>query len=274
MLAVSVGSIVQVGFDPIFGTFIVQTLPNGKFWSYSGLRASNVAVGEQITEGETIGSATLSLHCSLSDSVTGYKGDGNLEDPRDFLGLTPAIADAPAVISDIPDPSATITDVPLEAAPVPDPGATVTDFSPTVTVSSNIPAVTTTTGTLGSAWLSTAATPALYAPGAPVTVPVDQIVADAVATPRSAAAPIAHLSKGAPVKGGLFGTFGSLNFWNDTLTRGFNTFLQVAVASVGTGAVHLLTIDYKTALDLAAGATVLSLAQSLIRATSTSVTTK
>jgi peptidoglycan hydrolase-like protein with peptidoglycan-binding domain len=73
--------------------------------------------------------------------------------------------------------------------------------------------------------------------------------------------------KGVIVRGGLFGVVRSLAFWNDTLTRAFNTFLQVALAAVGTGAVGITDIDYIGILNLAAGGAIVSVLTSFVRAT-------
>ena len=73
--------------------------------------------------------------------------------------------------------------------------------------------------------------------------------------------------KGVIVRGGLFGVVRSLAFWNDTLTRAFNTFLQVALAAVGTGAVGVTDIDYIGILNLAAGGAIVSVLTSFVRAT-------
>jgi hypothetical protein len=73
--------------------------------------------------------------------------------------------------------------------------------------------------------------------------------------------------KGVIVRGGLFGVVRSLTFWNDTLTRAFNTFLQVALAAVGTGAIGITSIDYLCILDLATAGAVVSVLTSFIRAT-------
>lgn len=72
---------------------------------------------------------------------------------------------------------------------------------------------------------------------------------------------------GKPVKGGIFAAVKSLQFWNDTLTRALNTFLQVSLAAVGTGAVGVTDIDYLGILNLAAGGAVVSIITSFVRAT-------
>lgn len=266
--ASSDGNVVQVGFDAVFGTFIVQTLPDGKFLSYSGLRSASVAVGEHILAGTVIGTSTLSLHVCISDSVTGFKGDGTCFDPADYFSLPVLTPDG-----DVPDPNALIDALPPTVPNVltlGDPTSSAA-VAPSVTLT---PAVESTSGMIpgGAVWVAqgTALEPAVPIP--PVAAPpaknlVDQIVADALATPTSAAAPIAHQAKGAPMKGGLSNLI-SLPFWNDTLTRAFNTFLQVGLTSIGAGAAHLFTVSDLTSLKIAGGAAVISLVQSLIRATS------
>lgn len=256
--AASDGSVVQVAFDSVFGTFIVQTLPDGKYLSYSNLRAASVAVGERISAGDVIGTSTLILHVSISDSVTGYRGDGNLSDPADYFAVPPVTE-----TGDVPDPAAAIAEVTVEAPKTLSFGPTTATLSGT---GFTVTPATSTSAAFGAAWFAPTAPEESSAPALPPVHPVDQIVADAVATPRSAAAPTSHRQKGALLlKSPLF----TLLFWNDTLTRAFNTFLQVSLASIGTGAVHLLAIDYKSTLSLAAGATLVSLVTSLIRGTST-----
>lgn len=303
--ASSDGAVVQVAFDGIFGTYIVQTLPDGRYLSYSGLRAASVAVGEQIKVGDVIGTSSLSLHVVISDSVTGYRGDGTSFDPADYFAVP---ATEPS--GDVPDPAALVEALPVSTPNVIEVGAPVapveaapTEVAPVVaSTPADTPqpgltfALTPTTSTsgmidgAGSVWVkpvtpepdpstwtvqSTLLVPAEPKPPVltesnpvPADVhPVDQIVADAVATPKSVAAPLAHQAKGAPVKGGLTNLI-SLPFWNDTLTRAFNTFLQVGLTSIGAGAAHLFTVSDLTSLKIAGGAAVISLVQSLIRATS------
>ena len=81
----------------------------------------------------------------------------------------------------------------------------------------------------------------------------------------------ARTAAGKPVRGGLFALIASRDFWNDALTRAVNTFFQVALAAVGTGAAGLTELDYLAILNLAAGGAVLSLAQSIVRGTTPTV---
>jgi hypothetical protein len=315
VVAASDGSIVQVAYDSVFGTYIVQTLPEGKYLSYSGLRSAAVAVGEHVLAGEVIATSALSLHVVISDSVTGYRGDGTSYDPSDYFGFAPVAPAAdtpdPAAAETVPtadvipagtydDPTAVIpavdpvTTSAATATPVllagPEPVPTEPSFTVTTTPAPSTSGITggaaffqvtptpapTNIATNDSVWTiqSTALEPAVPVPPAQVEAPaeipplhvVDQIVADALATPKSAAAPLAHQAKGAPVKGGLVNLI-SLPFWNDTLTRAFNTFLQVGLTSIGAGAAHLFTVSDMTSLKIAGGAAVISLIQSLIRAT-------
>jgi hypothetical protein len=69
------------------------------------------------------------------------------------------------------------------------------------------------------------------------------------------------------MKTGIIGAVTSLPFWNDLLTRAFNTFVQVAIAGVGVGAVGVLDLDYMGIINLAAGGALLSVLQSFGRAT-------
>ena len=68
-------------------------------------------------------------------------------------------------------------------------------------------------------------------------------------------------------KGGLFGAVQDLAFWNDLLSRGLNTFLQVSLAAVGTGAVGATNLDYIGILNLAVGGTIVSILTTFVRAT-------
>jgi len=121
-------------------------------------------------------------------------------------------------------------------------------------------------------------------PAKPATKPVTKPVSKPVVKPAEPAKPSKPLrpvkikdvqpvfaaiptQKGVIVRGGLFGVVRSLTFWNDTLTRAFNTFLQVALAAVGTGAVGITDIDYIGILNLAAGGAIVSVLTSFVRAT-------
>lgn len=68
-------------------------------------------------------------------------------------------------------------------------------------------------------------------------------------------------------KDGLFGAVRDLAFWNDLLSRGLNTFLQVSLAAVGTGAVGATNLDYIGILNLAVGGTIVSILTTFVRAT-------
>jgi hypothetical protein len=315
IVASATGRIVSVGFDPSLGTFIVQTLPDGKYLSYSNLRAASVAIGEQVLEGENIATSGVLLHVVISDSPNGYKGEGTLSDPADYFGASalpvpdavpdpgatittdpvavspsdsPAdvaakVVDAIKAASAEPVPASTVVPAPEEPAPVDVVPVTTHDDPAPVLVPSTTPTTSTSTGTT-NVYIA-APVPSINLPAGPAITttgsnsggvvftpaPVqaadfNKIVADAVATPKSAAEPIAHQAKGAPVKGGLYNLI-SLPFWNDTLTRAFNTFLQVGLASVGAGATHIFTVSDITALKIAGGSAAISLVQSLIRAT-------
>lgn len=121
-------------------------------------------------------------------------------------------------------------------------------------------------------------------PAKPVTKPVTKPVSKPIVKPVEPAKPSKPVrpvkikdvqpvfaaiptQKGVIVRGGLFGVVRSLAFWNDTLTRAFNTFLQVALAAVGTGAVGVTDIDYIGILNLAAGGAIVSVLTSFVRAT-------
>lgn len=69
------------------------------------------------------------------------------------------------------------------------------------------------------------------------------------------------------MKTGLFGAVASTTFWNDLLTRAVNTFIQVSIAGIGVGAVGILDLDYMGIVNLACGGALLSVLQSLSRAT-------
>ncbi len=56
-------------------------------------------------------------------------------------------------------------------------------------------------------------------------------------------------------------------FWTGVFERGVKTFAQSAVAYLGANAVGLLHADWLGALDVAAGATVLSVLTSLVTIT-------
>jgi hypothetical protein len=161
----------------------------------------------------------------------------------------PAVAPAPAparVVEPVAvvEPSPVVA--PIEPAPVVEPAAVVADPAPAV---DSVPAVD--------------ATPAVSE------IPVPE-------KPKPVLAPIADTTAAftniqnqgeIKVKTGIFQTLTNLGFYNDALTRAVNTFAQVALAAVGTGAVGITNIDYTGIANLALGGAVISLVNSLVRAT-------
>jgi hypothetical protein len=75
------------------------------------------------------------------------------------------------------------------------------------------------------------------------------------------------MQEGKIMNNGIIGAVRSLTFWNDLLTRGLNTFLQVALAAVGVGAAGVVDLDYMGILNLAAGGALVSVLTSFVRAT-------
>lgn len=55
----------------------------------------------------------------------------------------------------------------------------------------------------------------------------------------------------------------SKRFWRDTAERAVRTFAQSALATMGVGAVNVLTVDWQGVLGVGAGAAVISLLMSL-----------
>ena len=57
--------------------------------------------------------------------------------------------------------------------------------------------------------------------------------------------------------------FLNTTFWNYAIERAIKTFAQAAIATLGTGTLGLLTIDWINVLSIAGGATLLSILTSI-----------
>ena len=95
--AVMPGTITKVADDPDNGRCVVQSLPDGRFWSYIHLSEIGCRVGDQVQAGDALAlsgntgtnSRGPHLHCSLSNSPEVYLGRGRLADPWQYLESTP-----------------------------------------------------------------------------------------------------------------------------------------------------------------------------------------
>jgi hypothetical protein len=264
-------------------SYVVQKLPDGKYFAYLGLSDVSVLANVGVGEGATLGKVASNFEGILSDSPDAWLGQGNLQDPVAYLGLTapdavlpeptPVAVEEPVAVVDDPAPVPVDEPTPLaDPAPVlaaPDaPTGEVVDAAPV------LPAAAVVVPSAPASWaLSTTSTAnptpqvTVNVTGGPTAPPTsfDYIVSS---TSPSKGTPVTNTVEEIPVKNGIIGAVTSLPFWNDLGTRAINTFLQVGGGALGTGALGITHLSYKNALELGAAAAVLSIVTSLTRATS------
>ncbi len=121
-----------------------------------------------------------------------------------------------------------------------------------------------TSATLIAPVVTDAVTPVVPTPPKEVKVPVADMITEDQKTAITQI--IQDAVKNTPTDNtGFWKTIAKKEFWGDLTQRALNTFLQVGMATVATGAIGITELDYSTALNLGATGALISVVTTLVR---------